>query len=101
MKEAPIIPLLKFKSEALPFKVQTIKDFTEEQDDINEVPHSHNYYEMIWLTKGSSTLYTDMQEYTIESNSIFYLKPNQAHHFKLNLKWRVLYSHLRIPFLVW
>src|SRR4030095_15076381 len=82
MKQAPIIPLLKFKNEALPFKVQTIKNFTEEQDDINEGPHSHNYYEMIWLIKGSSTLYADMQEYTIASNTIFCLKPNQAHQFQ-------------------
>src|ERR1700750_2869317 len=82
MKEAPIIPLLKFKTEALPFKVQTIKNFTEEQDDNNEAPHSHNYYEMIWLTKGQGTLYADMQEYTIESNTIFLLKPNQTHQFQ-------------------
>jgi len=82
MKEAPIIPLLKFKNEALPLKVQTLKYFTEEQDDINEGPHSHNYYEMIWLIKGSGTLYADMQEHTIESNTIFCLKPNQAHQFQ-------------------
>jgi AraC-like DNA-binding protein len=82
MKQAPIIPLLKFQSGALPFKVQTIKNFTEEQDDINEVPHSHNYYEMIWLIKGQGTLYVDMQEYPIESNTIFCLKPDQAHQFQ-------------------
>jgi len=82
MKEAPIIPLLKFKNEALPLKVQTLKNFTEEQDDINEGPHSHNYYEMIWLIKGSGTLYADMQEHTMESNTIFCLKPNQAHQFQ-------------------
>src|SRR6476619_3474890 len=82
MKEAPIIPLLKFRSGALPFKVQTIKNFTEEQDEINEGPHSHNYYEMIWLIKGQGTLYVDMQEYSIESNTIFCLKPNQAHQYQ-------------------
>ena len=60
MKQSPIIPLLKFQSGALPFKVQTIKDFTIEQDEINEGPHSHNYYEMIWLIKGQGTLHADM-----------------------------------------
>src|SRR4051812_6720908 len=82
MKEAPIIPLLKFKSETLPFKVQTIKNFTEEQDDINEAPHSHNYYEMIWLIEGQGSLNADMQEYRIGSNTIFLLKPNEAHQFQ-------------------
>src|ERR1700754_1039334 len=81
MKEAPIIPLLGFKSEALPFKIQTLKTFAEEQDEIFEGPHSHNYYEMFWLTKGGGTLHVDMQEYALESTTIFWLKPNQAHQF--------------------
>ena len=82
MKEARIIPLLKFKNDALPFKVQTIKSFTEEQDDTKEGPHSHNYYEMVWLVKGGGTLYVDMKEYTIGSNTIFCVKPDQAHQFQ-------------------
>jgi len=82
MKQAPIIPLLRFQSGTLPFKVQTIKDFAEQQDEINEGPHSHNYSEMIWLLKGQATLRVDMQEYTIANNTIFYLKPNEAHQFQ-------------------
>ena len=82
MKQASIIPILKFQSGALPFKVQTIKNFTEEQDGINEGPHSHDYYEMVWLMKEKGTLYVDMQGYTVESNTIFCTKPNQAHQFK-------------------
>jgi AraC-like DNA-binding protein len=82
MKQAQIIPLLKFQGGALPFKVQTIKNFTVEQDEINEGPHSHNYYELVWLIKGQGTLYADMQEYAIENNTVFYLKPNEAHQFQ-------------------
>ena len=83
MKQAQIIPLLKFQSGALPFKVQTIKNFAEEQDDINEVAHRHDYYEMIWLINGQGTLHADMQEYTIGSNTIFCSKPNQPHQFQM------------------
>jgi YesN/AraC family two-component response regulator len=82
MKEAPIIPILKFNNEALPFKVQTLKNFTENQDDMQESPHGHNYYEMVWLTKGRATLYIDMQEYTVGNNMIFYARPNQTHQIK-------------------
>ena len=82
MKEAPIIPILKFKNGAFPFKIQTIKNFIEEQDEIHEGPHSHNYYEMIWLTKGSGKLYVDMQEYAVGNNTIFCARPNQTHQFK-------------------
>jgi AraC family transcriptional regulator, transcriptional activator of pobA len=82
MKQESIIPLLKFQTSTLPFKVQTIKNFTEEQDDVNEGPHSHNHYEMIWLTKGTGVLYVDMHEHTIDSNTIFCVKPTQAHQFQ-------------------
>ena len=82
MKQVPIIPLLKFQSGASQFKVQTIKKFTEEQSDVDEGPHRHNYYEMIWLTKGKGTLHVDMLEFVIGSNTIFCLRPGQAHQFQ-------------------
>jgi len=74
--------MLKFKSESFPFKVQTIKGFTEEQDEINEGPHSHNYYQMVWLVKGESILRVDMKEHPVGSNTIFCVKPNQTHQFQ-------------------
>ena len=83
MKEATIIPVLKFQNGALPFKVETLKNFIENQDDIQEGPHSHNYFEMVWLTKGRATLSVDMQEYTIGTNMIFCARPNQTHQFKM------------------
>ena len=37
MKQTPIIPLLKFQHGTLPLKIQTIKNFIEEQDDTTKV----------------------------------------------------------------
>jgi AraC family transcriptional regulator, transcriptional activator of pobA len=82
MKAATIIPVLKFQNGTLPFKVETIKYLIENQNDKQEGPHSHNYYEMIWLTKGNGTLHMDMKEYRVSSNSIFCARPNQPHQFK-------------------
>jgi len=84
MKQAALIPILKFQSQSLPFTVQTIQDLWQEQDDLHQGPHSHNHYEMIWLTRGSGTLYLDMQHKIVASNSIFCLKPNQAHQFRID-----------------
>jgi AraC-like DNA-binding protein len=85
MKQAKIIPLLKFQNGTSPFKVQTIKDFTEEQGEINDAPHSHNYYEIIWMINGNGTLYVDMHQYPIGDNTIFCLLPNQMHQFQMNM----------------
>lgn len=51
MKQTPVIPFFKFQNNALPFKAQTIQQFTEEQDNLNNTPHSHDYYEMIWVVR--------------------------------------------------
>jgi AraC family transcriptional activator of pobA len=82
MKQEPTIPQLKFQSGVSHFKVQTIQKFTEEHPEIDEGPHSHNYYEMIWVTKGEGTLHVDMQEFEISNNTIFCLRPGQAHQFQ-------------------
>lgn len=82
MRQASIIPVVKFQTVGLPFKVQTIKSFAEEQDDLSDGAHSHNYYEMTWVTKGRAALYADMQEHVVDDNTIFCLRPNQAHRFQ-------------------
>jgi YesN/AraC family two-component response regulator len=81
MKKASIIPLLKFDDPRGPFKIQTIKELKERQEDVGGAVHSHDYYEIVWVIKGMGKLHVDMQEYLIENNMIFCLKPHQAHRF--------------------
>jgi len=83
MKQATIIPLVKSQNGSFVFKVQTIDNFIENRGIKQEGPHSHNYYELIWLIKGSGTLYVDMLEYPVENNTIHLLKPNQIHQFQM------------------
>ena len=73
--------MLKFDQGALPFKVQTINKLIAEQD--GEGPHIHNYYEMIWLVRGSGTLCLDMQDWPVVPNTVFCSKPNQPHQFNI------------------
>jgi len=84
MKKTAIIPMFPFRSERLPLKVQTIRDLLQEQQEWNPGPHSHNYYEMTWVTRGAGLLHADMQDYTVGSNTFFCLKPGQVHQFKMS-----------------
>jgi AraC family transcriptional activator of pobA len=84
MKQTAIIPLLKFNHAALPFKIEDIKDLAARQDELCESVHNHDYYEIVWMINGKGTLLVDFKEYAIENNTIFCLKPNQAHQFLLN-----------------
>jgi len=83
MKQTTIIPLVKPQSVSFIFNVQTIQNFIENRDVKQEGPHSHNYYEMVWLTRGNGTLHVDMQEYPVENNTIHSIKPNQIHQFQM------------------
>lgn len=84
MKQRPFIPLLQFENNAFPFKIQSIRGLIESGDDVQNIIHSHNYYEMIWLIKGMGTLCADLNEYQVGNNSIFCIRPNQAHRFCLD-----------------
>lgn len=84
MKETPIIPMIKFESQKLPFKIQTFKDMAIACDDSNDLPHSHDYYELIWMINGYGKLHVDLCEYSIGNNNVFCLKPNQVHQFEIN-----------------
>jgi len=79
MKHATIVPVLKFEARALPFKIQTINQLPGEQEDTNAAPHSHDYYEMIWITNGRGTLHADLYEYTIDKDMLYCVRPGQVH----------------------
>ena len=84
MKQASIIPLLKFDDSNLPFRIQTIKELAEQPDELSESAHSHDYYEIIWVTNGKGTMFVDLKEHAIEDNLIFCVRPNQAHRFPID-----------------
>jgi AraC family transcriptional activator of pobA len=84
MKQASIIPILKFDNAGLPFKIQTIQEIAEQRDELCESAHSHDYYEIIWVISGKGTVLVDLKQHAIEDNMIFALKPNQAHQFPMD-----------------
>jgi AraC family transcriptional activator of pobA len=45
-------------------------------------PHKHNFYEILWIRKGSSKHFVDNQELNLTEDSIYFMSPGQAHHFE-------------------
>lgn len=79
MKQAALIPMLKFEKSILPFRIQMFDCLTVEQEDILCLAHSHDHYEVLWLTNGSGTVNIDLQDHPIEKNRLFLIKPGQVH----------------------
>jgi AraC family transcriptional activator of pobA len=84
MKEAPIIPMMKFNDALIPFKMHLISSLREEHEDNYDLPHSHDYYEITWITKGAGKLCADLKEYNLEENTIYFIRPNQVHRLVLS-----------------
>jgi AraC family transcriptional regulator, transcriptional activator of pobA len=84
MKETPIIPILKFGDAVLPFKIYRISNLHEEKQISYDVAHSHDYYEITWITNGTGKLFADLREYSLDENSLYFIKPNQVHRLLLS-----------------
>lgn len=49
--------------------------------------HKHSFYEILWTEKGESKQVIDYNEYKVKPNSLFFISPNQVHHFE---EWKPL-----------
>jgi AraC-like DNA-binding protein/quercetin dioxygenase-like cupin family protein len=60
----------------------------EEMEELDiEDPHKHTFYEILWIDEGLSTQVIDGQEYEIAPQTLFFISPNQLHHF---VEWQPL-----------
>jgi len=57
-----------------------------EEPDVDDY-HKHNFYEILWTEKGISKQIIDYNEYEVKPNSLFFISPNQVHHFE---EWKPL-----------
>lgn len=67
----------------LPFEIHSLQRLHENREDFFYAPQSNGNFKMIWVIKGSGSLRLDLQELTVEDNSLFFLKPNQVHQLQL------------------
>jgi len=77
-----VIPLLKFETSGVSFKIDNISRLKEEQGEDNEYAHKQNYYEIIWIVSGTGTIYADLQKPIVESNMVYCIKPGVVHFFQ-------------------
>ncbi len=64
-----------------------IMQFTEMEEPNVEDVHKHTFYEILWTEKGISKQTIDYKEYKVLPNSLFFISPNQVHHFE---EWKPL-----------
>ncbi len=68
-----------------------LAELYRQRGPLMEVPHRHDYYEVIWFTEGKGVHYVEFAGYEIKPNTLFFLARNQIHFYK---QYSVLKGHL-------
>nr|WP_294898783.1 helix-turn-helix domain-containing protein [uncultured Pedobacter sp.] len=68
------------QTEKQDFLVDRFEDMVEPEHI--EFPHKHDFYEILWITKGKSEQNIDYKSYTISDNTLFFISPGQLHLFE-------------------
>lgn len=55
--------------------------FEGTEDPDIEWPHRHNFYSLVWFTKGTGINVIDFEEHQIIPHRLFLVKPNQIHNW--------------------
>lgn len=71
-----------FKKE-LSFDVIPLSSYIEEHKETVWLPHSHNFYQIIWFKSGTGTHMVDFNTYEVFENAIFFIAKNQVQCFSL------------------
>jgi len=80
----PVYKLDKFHSDKEKSSLFQVEVFDANRHFMVQYPHRHDFYEVLFLTKGSGYHIIDENQYEINPPAIFFLSPGQAHSLKLS-----------------
>ena len=91
------IPLLdlKYKGKKVGFAIKTMEEIDLQNKGINDVPHRHNYYTVLWARKACGTHHIDYKEHPIQPNIVFFVGPGQVHKVETKpepVGWVILFT---------
>lgn len=83
MKSIPLYSIDKFikQSRKRPYEIEI---FDKNRDFKVSYPHRHDFYEVLFITRGSGSHSIDLKTYEVKAGSIFFLSPGQIHSLSLS-----------------
>ncbi|ABG57989.1 helix-turn-helix domain-containing protein [Cytophaga hutchinsonii] len=76
----PVYSIDKFSKKTADGAQYNVEIFNKDRDFKVAYPHRHDdFYEILFITKGTGTYIIDLQEYEIKPNTVFFLSPGQIH----------------------
>lgn len=65
--------------EPVDFAIRSVSEVVKLFGPLNDVPHRHNYYTVLWSQNASGIHRIDYKEYAMQPNEIYFVNPNQVH----------------------
>ncbi len=85
----PVLPLAAFPpsptapAERRPYYVQRLESHAARFPGVS-APHTHDFYLLLYITRGSGTHTIDLQVYKLRPGALFFLAPGQVHGWELS-----------------
>lgn len=79
-KTISIVDLINQPHQQVDFLVDKFEDMVEPENIT--FPHKHNFYEILWITKGKSNQNIDFKPFSISEDTLFFISPGQLHLFE-------------------
>ena len=82
MKKTDCLPLIhssKSLTPGLSFEIKTLESIIQYDEPVNSQVFSHDYFEIIWITRGKGLYRIDMQQFVISPNQLFCIRPGEVH----------------------
>ncbi|WP_428070285.1 AraC family transcriptional regulator [Chryseobacterium gambrini] len=79
-KTISIVDLINQPHQQVDFLVDRFEDMVEPENIT--FPHKHNFYEILWITKGKSNQNIDFKPFSISADTLFFISPGQLHLFE-------------------
>ncbi|TYA92316.1 AraC family transcriptional regulator [Seonamhaeicola marinus] len=86
--------------EKLQFEIYDLEPYLLKSGEHATIPHTHSYYQIIWIYNKGGVHYVDFNSYNIENNTIFFISKNQMHYFDKNANHKGLIIHFNEHFLM-
>lgn len=86
---------LRHNNQEVTFAIRSMQEVIEMFGTTRDVPHSHQYYTLIWSQNASGRHIIDYQEYEMKPDDIFFVSPGQVHQIEHTPNpegWVILFS---------
>lgn len=62
-----------------PFEVHSLEWIAQNRGQLNEQPHRHNYFVLLWLKEGAGFHQIDLERFPLEPDTVYCILPGQVH----------------------